>query len=449
MSDRTSRTAWDTHLDEFVVIERGEADVLRPLCEAGRLLCPIDRCPSPQITTRRSYTNAWGTLVVDGFRHLVAPDDFDHSPESLRHLDGKVAVREWLRRLGFMSVRVERTVRTRHRSTGGATFRRPDVVGDHPGGQKVAFEVQVSPLGADEWRSRTSDLRRRGWRVQWLWAWMNPGGRRALTTALRASADDGSDVWSLEPHGDDGPMLGWGWQHRTVGGAKFKVTPFEFAESISFDWYPMDEVLVDQRGHLLRPGFGDDEERLAAALRREQAEKEQAERRLREGQRRLEKRRVEVTRRNAKTTAEIEAERAERRVRAALRDQGQTVVGMDEDLEAICLVENRADDRVWTPTGVWKRPVVERLLGRPGRSTPVGIESIIEHVERNFSCNKGSVGPPVWALLSDLAQVGAVRVRGSKVWVIRAPRSDRAEQGRLLDQPGEPCGEVEGTADFS
>lgn len=452
MSTLNQRTAWDVLLDEFVVIQAGDADRLRPLCKSGRLRCPVVDCPTPEITTRSGFTNAWGTFVTDGFRHLVAPDDLSHSPESLRHLDGKAIVAGWLIEQGVADVRTERTVRIGHTPQGRPRYRRPDVGGRQPNGQKIAFEVQVSSLDAGSWQDRTSDLRKRGWRVQWLWSWLNPTGQRALTTALRASVAAGEDVWFLDPDGDEtGPLLGWGSQIRTVAGEDFQVRPFDFTIPIQFDWFPIGGVTVNGDGRLLRPGAVDDTDRLNAALLREareqamvraeqqrqQLEQERAARRLRAEQERLARRRAIAAERDARMREHREADRAERLVRAQFRDQGEVTVDLDGDLEAVCRIENRADDRVWITASAWKRPVVARLLGSFANQE-VPVQAVVDYVERNFPCNRGTVAPAVSALLYDLRRAKAIRLSGMTVTVLRPIRTRSPEQGALAIEDSSP-----------
>lgn len=268
--------AWDVIRDELVTIRAGQADDVRPACHSGRLLCPVPGCPAPAITTRRAYTNRWGTVVVDGFRHLTAPDDVEHSPESLRHLDGKAVVAGWLRTLGFTGVRTERTIRVRRhhehgRTRAGASRRRPDVVGRHPRGRMLAVEVQASPLGEAEWRQRTADLRRASRDVLWLWAWPADGPlTHAATTALRASVHAGHDVWFLEPFAEGGPVIGWAHQIREIAGEAFRVNPYDFTAPLRFDWRPIAEHTIGHDG-ALDNGQRADADRLAAAEDRERA----------------------------------------------------------------------------------------------------------------------------------------------------------------------------------
>jgi hypothetical protein len=427
--------AWDVQTDELVTIEPGQANELRSLCWAGRLLCPFENCESRAITTWSGYTNRWGTYVADGFRHREVPPDGEHSPESLRHLDGKVAVRDWLRHVGFESVSVERPVRVRPhhgvQQPRRARVRRPDVLGQHPTGPTLAVEVQVSPISETEWRQRTQDLTSSGRGVLWLWSWPTETKRHTLTTALRASVGVGHEMWFLDPYGEDGPRLGRAWQTRRVGDENFKVAPHDFEAALMYDWSPIGELTVGPDGRIRRPGEDDEARRLHDARQRQRAQ-EAAERRAWIAERRdLERRRAAAEERDRRMLAEADVRRAARLARAAFREPAAPAVVLDPDIAAVCEKDNRADDRVWVPAKQLKSAVALRLMQRKQVPATVSRLAIVEFVEQNFPCDSGTVGPAVRMLLDDLTATGAVRAAGDQVRVLRT-MGDNPEQLPLI-----------------
>lgn len=430
-------TAWDVRTDELVRIRPGQADELRSLCWAGRLLCPFEACESRAITTWSGYTNRWGTYVADGFRHREVPPDGEHSPESLRHLDGKVAVRDWLRDVGFESVSVERPVRLRpHHGVQRrrrARVRRPDVLGQHPTGPSLAVEVQVSPISDAEWRQRTQDLRTGGRGVLWLWSWPTELKRHALTTALRASVGLGHEVWFLDPYGDDGPRLGWAWQSRRIADEDFRVTPHDFEAALMYDWWPIHELTVDPEGRIRRPGEDAEARRLNDARQRQRTQEAAERRAWIAEQQDMKRRRAAAEERERRMLAEAEVRKAERLARAAFREPPAPAVPLDPDVAAVCEKDNRADDRVWVPAKQWKSAVAMRLMTRSRVPSMVSRRAIVEFVEQNFPCDSGTVGPAVRMLLDDLTATGAVRATGDQVRVLRKAGDDPEQLPLIAD----------------
>ena len=425
--DRQMMAAWDVLADEFVRIRSGQADELRHRCKSGRLICPFEGCGARAITTWNGYTNRWGTYVSDGFRHVEIPPEGEHSPESVRHLNGKSAVRDWLRDLRFTSVSLERpqVVREPHgRSTATKRrTRRPDVRGRHPDGRLVLIEVQVSPLSELEWRERTHDLRSNGGAVIWLWSWSTEHHRHAMTTALRASVEAGHDVWFLDPGSERGPILGWAWQARWIGGEEFKAAPHDLSAPLSFEWWTLAELTVGPDGRVRRPGGADEAARLDAALRQQDATEEAAERVRVAERERLALWRAAAVEQDRRLVAAAEERRVERLARAALRETTSRPTSLDADLAEACERENHQDAHVWAPVGTWKPVTVQRLLGRDTLPARITRSSVVEFVERTFPCDAGTTEGAVRALLYDLEAVGAVRVQGGRVIVVRPPTS--------------------------
>lgn len=243
--------AWDTRSDRLVGIQRGEAELLRPLCRSEILICPFSDCPDPRLTTRREYTNRYDTIVVDGFRHCGKGADALHAGESVAHLNAKVAVRDWLCANGFTDAEVEHSVRI---SDPNATRqrRRPDVVANLNGSTPLAFEIQVSALDAASYLERTNDLAAEHFHTTWLWGWPAGDVTRSYTSAFRATPA-GTVRWFIDAVSDGPPRLGWAWQQITRGGERIRVDAFETKTSICVAWVPLSETSIDADGHISHP----------------------------------------------------------------------------------------------------------------------------------------------------------------------------------------------------
>ena len=155
---------------DLVVIARGDADALRPACRVGRLVCPIDDCVRPAISTR-------GGQRRDHFFHLRAGGQ-DHGPERLAHQHSKAVLAGWAaERHPHLDVRVEARVETGQRA---------DVLLRSPtSGARLAIEMQCSALTEAEWCRRTRGYSDAGIAVQWLW-WNHPPHLRRAVGAHRA-----------------------------------------------------------------------------------------------------------------------------------------------------------------------------------------------------------------------------------------------------------------------
>jgi len=153
-------------------------------------VCPIAGCSEPELTTRRGYTTGRGTVVVDGFRHRVAPTPA-HAPESISHITAKLLIAGWLRGTGW-DVSVERTdVRV---------LRRPDVHAVK-GAAKLAIEVQYSSLPYSQWHQRTTDLESSGYTVIWLWGVLAPLSSVELTAIHQGQLSAGQRLWWIDAAG--------------------------------------------------------------------------------------------------------------------------------------------------------------------------------------------------------------------------------------------------------
>ena len=408
-------SAWDNETEEIVVIRRGQADELRPLCHPGRLVCPILECSEPAFTSRRLYVNRWGTEVVDGFRHLVAPDDTVHTPESVRHQEGKSQVADWLRRLGLSKVSLERSVKVEHRPPTGDRpgrdrIRRPDVQAVTREGQKMAFEIQVSPIAEDLWRQRTSELAGAGFTVLWLWTWPVSDPAHAGTTAMRAQIAGGARPWFLDPQDDGGPLLAATHQIARVDDARFQVPPFDPSAPMFLTWRPLDDHHLG--GGRLQVGAGEIDDSAAhheAAKR--QATRSAGHDRSAGGGRTM------PPPLDAAALARAEARRAERELRASTRGTAPARGPLPPHIHALCERVSGSDQQIWTTPVEWKSALAWRLLARD-QGAKVAISDIVTWVEQKYPCEAMAATAPVRAFLRGLQAVGAVECSATQVVVL-------------------------------
>ncbi|WP_432432648.1 competence protein CoiA family protein [Cryobacterium breve] len=89
-------------------------------------------------------------------------DGGGHSRESIFHSQGCALVEEWLRR-EFPNSHVQREEYTNELGE-----RRADVLLTGPAGDRVAFEIQYSPITPDAWRNRHESYRRQHIADVWL-----------------------------------------------------------------------------------------------------------------------------------------------------------------------------------------------------------------------------------------------------------------------------------------
>ncbi|HUP69647.1 MAG TPA: competence protein CoiA family protein [Acidimicrobiales bacterium] len=187
------RWAWDRAAERLIRIDRGEADELRVRCRAGELVCPLENCARPALTTVRAHRRA-KSFVDDGFRHRDRPP-VPHRPESIAHVQGKLLVAEWLRQAGAVVVEIER------RDTQAG--RTPDVSAVLGDGQRIAIEVQYSGLTAKTWRDRDEALRAASFSTTWLFgvptaSTVEQPLHRGLQQVHREVLGSGARVWWLD-----------------------------------------------------------------------------------------------------------------------------------------------------------------------------------------------------------------------------------------------------------
>jgi hypothetical protein len=149
----------------LVRVASGQADLLRPLCKSGRLVCPFPGCESPALNT------AGGPVRRDHFRHVQRSAQLEHHPETYFHVVGKAFIADWLRKQDAdVDVRIEQRL---------PNDQRPDVLATFVDGRRLAFEVQYAPIELAVWRRRHHGYRAQGITDFWFWGHTYSHLRRA------------------------------------------------------------------------------------------------------------------------------------------------------------------------------------------------------------------------------------------------------------------------------
>ena len=388
-----------------MVIRRGQAEALRESCRSGRLVCPIEGCSAPAFTTRRLYVNRWGTEVVDGFRHLVAPDDAVHTPESVRHQEGKAQVAAWLKDLGLGDVSVERSVKVGHRpASGRVKVRRPDVKAITCDGERLAVEIQVSPIAEELWRRRTSDLSGQRYTVIWLWTWTDLDRVNADTTALRAQITQGLRPWFLDPQHDEGPRLAASHQIARVDGDRFQVPPFDPHLPLDLTWRALSDHHLD--GTRIAVGAGDVDESAEFALAKERTEAGARHNATCPGRGGGWEVRPPL---DPEALARRERRAQERQARAAERGAAPETGALPPAIDALCERVQAGGDRIWVAPVTWKSAVAWKLLNRTAGAR-IRIDGVVDWVEQNYPCDKDTATAPVRSFLRSLERAGALEL---------------------------------------
>jgi hypothetical protein len=134
------------HLDENTAVEsRGFVN--------DRIVCPVPGCRARLTTAHRSKKR-------DGLQHYASTGG--HSRESLFHAQGCALIESWLHEIYPRS----RVRREEYSNAEGE--RRADVLITGTQGDRIAFEVQYSPLTPDQWLERHDSYRRQGIIDVWL-----------------------------------------------------------------------------------------------------------------------------------------------------------------------------------------------------------------------------------------------------------------------------------------
>lgn len=157
----------------------------------ANVTCPVPECDA-QLTTVHS------TMKRDHLRHRSSSGG--HGPESLFHSQGCALIESWLlRRYPNCHVRREEYTNAEGES-------RADVLITHPSGDRIAFEVQYSPLTHDAWTDRHERYRARGVRDVWLFGHirkqlkLDADERLKLNPALAAVVAANFRGWVVSAH---------------------------------------------------------------------------------------------------------------------------------------------------------------------------------------------------------------------------------------------------------
>lgn len=149
------RFVWglDKNTGQMFFLEEDQAGEQRAHVTAN-VVCPVPGCAAPLTTVHSSVKR-------DHLRHLGQAGG--HGLESLFHSQGCALIQHWLA-TKYPACRV---VREEYPAPGGE--RRADVLLTSPSGnERVAFEVQYSPLTRDEWTGRHEWYATRGIEDVWL-----------------------------------------------------------------------------------------------------------------------------------------------------------------------------------------------------------------------------------------------------------------------------------------
>jgi hypothetical protein len=152
--------ALDRRSGRIVYIEDGQAEPLRPDCRVGHLICPIEGCES------RSFTTYGGTQKRHHFKHLHR-GAAAHGPESYYHQLGKALLGQRLRDRHPEA----RVVVDQEALDNG---QRPDVLVQFPDARRFGFELQYSPLTAEEFERRHRGYAQQGVVDVWLLGHLPP-----------------------------------------------------------------------------------------------------------------------------------------------------------------------------------------------------------------------------------------------------------------------------------
>jgi len=172
-------------------LEEGAAEAER-VWTKSELLCPVESCPTPELTTVNG-----GSRRRDHFRHLVGR--YSHGAESLFHLEGKAQIAKWAAaRLPDATVRMEEASNTDRE-------RIADVMVTLADGSRIAIEIQYAAITPSAWKARHDSYAEQGIRDIWLFGHAGvqlrelTDGDVALTPTHEAVAAAGMPVLWFNP----------------------------------------------------------------------------------------------------------------------------------------------------------------------------------------------------------------------------------------------------------
>lgn len=173
------------HFDgaSFFAPDAEDPDHIRALGKARHLRCPF--CEAPvYFRGRVGGEKIWHFAHFSGATCTV--DDPDYRPESHEHQQMKWAIYGWLiDRFGASAATVEKRVETGQIA---------DVL-FHRNGQRIAFEVQRSPLSPKDWLGRRKGYRSIGIHDIWILV----GDRHLSVDPVRESSTDASHAPIVNP----------------------------------------------------------------------------------------------------------------------------------------------------------------------------------------------------------------------------------------------------------
>lgn len=159
----TARHADDSIAAPF--LEYDDVEQVRRLGRERALVCP--GCNEP-VHLRAPVQRVWHFAHYPSGRPCFLRDDADYNPETPAHRWAKAALAQWLSgRLGSegpLFGRAQVVVEGRIPETGQFA----DVLCTTAGGQRIAFEVQVSPLSQADWKKRAGSYASLGIHDVWL-----------------------------------------------------------------------------------------------------------------------------------------------------------------------------------------------------------------------------------------------------------------------------------------
>lgn len=216
--------------------------------------CPVPGC-SASLTTVHSQSRR------DHLRHLSGTGG--HSAESVFHAQGCAVIEAWLK------TKYPRSTVRREEYTNDRGERRADVLLTGPSGDRVAFEVQYSPLTVRAWRERHESYRRQGIVDVWLFGHqgshlkLGRSGRLKASDTLRAVADSGAAVLFINPVAEPcllAVAVGKDWYFDALrDGRDYSREPVDaihVVEDANLSIFGIEDCTVDRGVGLTSPALG-------------------------------------------------------------------------------------------------------------------------------------------------------------------------------------------------
>jgi hypothetical protein len=155
----------------------------------AELLCPVEDCPTPAFTTVNE-----GDRKRDHYRHKKG--NYQHSQESLFHLEGKAQIARWV------ASRYPDAVVVIEQASNKERERIADVMVTLATGERIAIEIQYAAITPSAWQERHDSYAAQGITDVWLFghtgAQLNeyrPGTVRLNPTHEAVAASDLPVLW--------------------------------------------------------------------------------------------------------------------------------------------------------------------------------------------------------------------------------------------------------------